>query len=171
MGIAIRYDDSAELGDDQIVDRDLTALLGQLRDLSVKLSTALTPQSFDAADGEVVYSLVTDILRYRRLRDKVLGSELFGEPAWDILLELFAAEASGKKLSVSGACYASGVPSSTALRWIVRLEKEGLIERVDDPLDGRRSWLELTERAERSIHEFVSQMAIGFGRAAQLPRC
>ena len=167
--IAIRDDHPATFEDEQFTDPDLTELLGQLRDVSAKLSNALSPQAVDSADGQVAYSLVKDILRFRRLRDRLLGHDLFGEPAWDILLELFAAKGSGKKLSVSGACYASGVPSSTALRWIVRLEKEAWIQRVDDPLDGRRSWLALTDRAERCIREFVSQMAIGFGQAAQCP--
>jgi hypothetical protein len=159
------------LHEDGVSDPDVADLAGQLRELSAKLANALRPQSAGNQDGELVYSLVKDVLRFRRLRNRLLGGDLFGEPAWDILLELFAADWSGEKLSVSGACYVSGVPSSTALRWIVRLEREGWIQRVDDPLDGRRSWLTLTDRAAKSIREFVTQMAIGFGQAAQYPRC
>src|SRR5438067_13561168 len=48
--------------------------------------------------------LVQEILRSRRQREKIFGDELFGEPAWDILLELFSAELAQRKLSVSGAC-------------------------------------------------------------------
>jgi hypothetical protein len=169
--IAIEQDQRAVLNEDQISDPDLVDLLGQLRDVSAKLSSALKPQDSRKDDGELVYSLVKDILRFRRLRNSLLGGDLFGEPAWDILLEIFAADWSGEKLSVSGACYVSGVPSSTALRWIARLEREGWIQRVDDPLDGRRSWLMLTDRAERSIREFVNRMAIGFAQAARSPHC
>ena len=169
--IALKKDQASVLDDEQISTADLGDLAGQLRDLSVKLSSALQTQEPSNDDGDLVYSLVKDILRFRRLRNRLLGGDLFGEPAWDILLELFAADWSGDKLSVSAACYVSGVPSSTALRWVVRLEREGWIQRVDDPLDGRRSWLMLTDRAERSMREVVSQMAAAFVRAAEYPPC
>jgi DNA-binding MarR family transcriptional regulator len=169
--IAIEPDQRAALREDEMSDLDLGDLVGQLRDLSAKLANALKPQDPNHHDGEVVYSLVKDILRFRRLRNRLLGADLFGEPAWEILLELFAANWSGERLSVSGACYVSGVPSSTALRWIVRLERDGWIERVDDPLDRRRSWLRLTDGAEKRLREFITQMAIGFAQAAQCPLC
>lgn len=165
--IAIDQDQSGSLTFNELSDVGIDDLLGQLRNLSVRLSSALRPRSADDADGELIHTLVKDVLRFRRLRNKLLGGDLFGEPAWDILLELFAADWSGEKLSVSGACYVSGVPSSTALRWIVRLENEGWVERTDDPLDGRRTWLTLTSRAERTIRDFLRQMAAGFAQAAQ----
>lgn len=65
----------------------------------------------------------------RRLRDQAAGIRLFGEPAWDILLDLFASEAEGKAVSVSSACLAASVPMTTALRWLARLEAEALVER------------------------------------------
>jgi DNA-binding MarR family transcriptional regulator len=153
--------------DGEIPEADLDDLLGQLRDLSLKLSSALRPEAAGTCDGEVVYALVKDILRFRRLRNKLLGDDLFGEPAWDILLELFAADWSGEKLSVSGACYASGVPASTGLRWVVRLENEGWIQRIEDSRDKRRSWLMLTDRAHKTISAFLAKMAVSFAQAPQ----
>lgn len=94
----------------------------------------------------------------RRTRDKFFGHGLFGEPAWDILLELYAAKGTGRKVSVSGACYATGVPLSTALRWIVRLEKCGWVRRFNDPLDKRRAWLTLSDEADIKMGECLSRM-------------
>jgi DNA-binding MarR family transcriptional regulator len=88
------------------------------------------------------------IYNARRKRDRSLDGfqDLVGEPAWDILLCLLAADRENAEVSVSSACFASGVPATTGLRWVRRLEERGLIARSDDPLDGRRSLLNLTEK-------------------------
>lgn len=134
-------------------------LLGELEALSTRLCGALRVPRAISIDEQTLHSQVANVLRLRRQRNKLFGGELFGEPAWDILLELYAAEGTGRKLSVSGACYVSGVPSSTALRWILRLEKDGWIKRAGDPLDKRRTWLTLCDHAEKKMREFLSLMA------------
>jgi DNA-binding MarR family transcriptional regulator len=143
----------------QFSDSDVDNLLTQLRDLSTRLSGVLRPADPNSISEPMLHSQVTNILRLRRQRNKLFGGDLFGEPAWDILLELYAAAGNGRKLSVSGACYASGVPVTTALRWILRLEKDGWIRRTEDPLDKRRSWLMLCDDTEKKMCEFLSMMA------------
>jgi len=88
------------------------------------------------------------IYNSRRKRDRALDgyADLMGEPAWDILLCLLAASRENAEVSVSSACFASGVPATTGLRWVARLEERGLIERVDDPFDRRRTLLQLSEK-------------------------
>lgn len=81
----------------------------------------------------------------RRLRPRIFEDEaLFGEPAWDILLDLFIAEAEGKTLSVTAACIGAAVPTSTALRWLAILETRGYVRRENDTTDARRVFLRLT---------------------------
>jgi DNA-binding IclR family transcriptional regulator len=74
-----------------------------------------------------------------------LPPELFGEPAWDILLDLHAAAARGLAVSVSNACLAADAPASTALRWLQHLQAEGLVERLADATDARRHYVRLTD--------------------------
>ncbi|MDE2442650.1 MAG: MarR family transcriptional regulator, partial [Betaproteobacteria bacterium] len=40
-------------------------------------------------------------LKARRLREEMFGSELFSDPAWDILLDLYTAEARGESVQIS----------------------------------------------------------------------
>src|SRR6185503_13969819 len=129
--------------------------LDQLRDKLVANCTSDTVVS-DA----VLCRLAKEIVRSRRQREKIFGADLFGEPAWDILLELYAAGLGQQKLSVSGACYASAVPHTTGLRWVLKLEKDGWIRRVNDPFDGRRSWVELTEEALAAMRKHLIQLAL-----------
>src|SRR5687768_13422735 len=71
--------------------------------------------------------VVRQILAMRRARAKFFEPDLFAEPAWDILLELYSADLRGSKISVSRACIGSNVPYTTALRCIRRLHDKGLI--------------------------------------------
>ena len=59
--------------------------------------------------------------------------------------ELYALHLEQQRASVSSLYAASSVPGSTALRWIAKLEHEGLVVRTDDSLDARRSWIKLTD--------------------------
>jgi DNA-binding MarR family transcriptional regulator len=137
----------------------------QLEDIQLQIDRIrgqlLSPaRSAGTADKSLLKVLVQEILRSRRRREKLFGGDLFGEPAWDILLELFSAELAQKKLSVSAACYASAVPHTTALRWLGKLEDDGWITRMDDPFDGRRSWLVLTDHGSDRMRHFLSNVAI-----------
>lgn len=147
-----------EAAPDRDPEVEVEALLGQLLEISVRLSGALRVED-PPADANHCSELVAEILRFRKYRNKAFGDDLFGEPAWDILLELYTAARTGRRLSVSGACYVSGVPQSTALRWITRLERDGHIVRINDPFDGRRSWLALSEESERKMDDLLSRMA------------
>lgn len=84
----------------------------------------------------------------RRYREKTFGSsQLFGEPTWDILLDLFIAELKNTKMQTTSVCIGAQVPQTTALRWITLLEREDLVHRYRDKGDSRRVYIQLTERA------------------------
>ncbi len=97
--------------------------------------------------------------RLRRMREKLLGPDLFADPAWDMLLDLYVEYKAGRSPSVSSLCLASHVPVTTALRWITKLEHDGLITRSHDPKDGRRIYVHLApatiEKLDRVIDGFI----------------
>ncbi len=96
----------------------------------------------------------------RRLRDEIFEEpSIFGEPAWDLLLDIATAEASGKRLQISSACIGSCVPPTTALRWISILEKKGLIRRESDWADARRNFLRLTHEGAEKIERYFERIA------------
>jgi DNA-binding MarR family transcriptional regulator len=76
----------------------------------------------------------------RRRRNAIFGnsSDAFGEPSWDLLLDLFHSEGSGRQISLSSGCIASDSPTTTAMRHVRGLETRGLIRRERDPSDARR---------------------------------
>ena len=96
--------------------------------------------------------------RKRRSRERIFErSDLFADPAWDILIDLFIAYEEGQGISISSACIASAVPTTTALRWLKLLEEEGHILRNNDPSDARRINLYLSETTANKVRQFFSE--------------
>ncbi len=108
--------------------------------------------------------VIRQAIRARRLRDKHFGAGLFEDPAWDMLLDLFAAHLERAEVSVSSLCIAAAVAPTTALRWIGRMTDAGLFERQPDPFDRRRAFMALSKTALEQMRAYVSAM-----RAQGLP--
>lgn len=115
-----------------------------------------------AAGAEDLADLVRGIISARAARRRFFGDELFADPAWDILLELYTFRSSQQRTSVSKLCLTAGVPTTTALRWIEKLHSDGLVERQPDPLDARRVWISLSERGYEAMTSYLE--AIGENR-------
>lgn len=91
----------------------------------------------------------------RRKRAAIFGNpELFGEPAWDILLDLYIAHGEGKPVSVSSACIGSAAPPTTGLRWLGVLADHGFVLRENDPEDHRRLLVRLTRSGITAMERF-----------------
>ncbi|MEO6387187.1 MAG: winged helix DNA-binding protein [Croceibacterium sp.] len=108
--------------------------------------------------------LVRRIIRQRQLRTRFFDSELFADPAWDMLLDLSAARVEHTRVSVTSLCIASGVPPTTALRWIGQMTEAGLLERVEDDSDRRRAFIALTQSAADAMAHYFAAL----GRTAAL---
>lgn len=102
---------------------------------------------------------VRDVLRARRLRDRFFGNGLFEDPAWDMLLDLFAARLEGGRVSVSSLCIAAAVAPTTALRWIGKLTALRLLVREPDASDRRRAFVALSDQATAAMHRYVAALA------------
>ncbi len=108
--------------------------------------------------------LVRKIIRQRQLRARFFEGDLFADPAWDMLLDLTAARAEHVRVSVTSLCIASGVPPTTALRWIGQMTDAGLLQRVDDETDRRRAFITLTDKAADAMARYFAEL----GAAATL---
>ena len=94
------------------------------------------------------------LIRKRQARARFFEAELFADPAWDILLDLTAARAEGRRVSVTSLCIASGVPPTTALRWIAQMTRQGLLRREEDLVDRRRAFIALSGSAVEAMARY-----------------
>ncbi len=96
----------------------------------------------------------------RRKREAILGNaHLLGEPAWDILLDLYIATGEGHEVSVSSACIGSAAPATTGLRWLGVLQEQGLVERFNDPTDQRRVLVKLSPLGLERMEIYFAEVA------------
>lgn len=101
---------------------------------------------------------VRRVLRQRRMREQYFPADLFADPAWDMLLDLYAARLERQPVSVSSLCIAAAVPATTALRWIKTMTDAGLFLREADPHDGRRIFIGLAEGAFDSLARYFEAL-------------
>lgn len=105
--------------------------------------------------------LVREILRQRDMRAHFFQGTLFGDPAWDMLLDITAAYAERKRVSITSLCIASRVPQTTALRWIAHMTNAGLLKRENDDVDKRRAFVTLTSRAADAVSRYFAAIEPG----------
>jgi DNA-binding MarR family transcriptional regulator len=108
--------------------------------------------------------LIRRIIRHRQLRARFFEGDLFADPAWDILLDLAAARAEHRRVSVTSLCIASGVPPTTALRWIGQMVEAGLLERVEDEADRRRAFIALADKAADAMARYFAELGSSAAR-------
>ena len=101
--------------------------------------------------------IAESIYRARRRRERYFSPELFAEPAWDFLLDLFISKARTQRVSTTSVTEAAGVPIATGHRWLSHLEKQGLMRRYAAPDDARLTLLELTDKGYRLMHSYVTE--------------
>lgn len=108
------------------------------------------------AGFEVDPAEVRQRIRARRARDQYFGAGMFEDPAWDMLLDLYAAHLEHRRVSVSSLCIAAAVAPTTALRWIGKMTDSGLFERHPDPLDRRRAFMALSPKALQAMRGYFA---------------
>ena len=105
--------------------------------------------------------LVRAVQAARTRRFAFFDADMFADPAWDMLLELYGLHLEQISVSISGLCDSLFVPATTALRWMTRLEKDGLVFRRDDPNDARRSWVTLSPLGIEKMGRYFEMLPFG----------
>jgi LPS sulfotransferase NodH len=115
--------------------------------------------SFDPATpaNDISAGWIRSILRARRRREEIFGAEIFADPAWDILLELYAIELERGRITISRLCDVATVPFSTGVRHISQLEQSGLLVRQRDPNDRRRTFVKLSRLGAVGMAEYFGK--------------
>lgn len=132
--------------------------MAQLKALSAQDGQTVAPRTTARSPVSIGADEVRQLLKARRMREAYFDSELFADPAWDILLDLYAAHLEDNKVSVSSLCIAANVPPTTALRWIRSMTDASILVRRDDESDGRRVWIELSDGALAKLVGYFTRL-------------
>lgn len=146
----------------QIALRQLGCLQAQACRLAAAIEAAAGDDSAHADGARApTDELVRSIQQARLDRIRFFPPQLFADPAWDMLLELYAAQLAELEVSVADLCIASYAPATVALECLSALERERLVERQTDPFDERRFTLTLSDRAIRAFTDYFAYMPKG----------
>lgn len=102
----------------------------------------------------------TLVQRQIKMRERFLPARFLGEPAWNMLLELFCQFAGGAKISAKSLKICASCPDTTATRTIERLEEAGLIDRTDSPFDGRVKLFGLTRSGVVGVGRILERITV-----------
>lgn len=144
----------------QQLSDEVTRIASTLARLAVGADRKADRQLLSARGAlDVPVELVRSVIRARQVRRRYFDEELFADPAWDMLLDLFQAELLQCRVSISSLCVAAAVPATTALRWIQSLTDRDLLRRRPDPHDGRRVFIELSPEASKGMRRYFNEVA------------
>ncbi len=79
------------------------------------------------SDYDEMASLAESILEFRRQRSRVFPKEIFGELAWELLREVFIADARGDAITARMAVAKNAGAGAVMSRWLKYLTAEGLL--------------------------------------------
>lgn len=135
----------------------MAAAEGEEAPLAPVVAAPAAPQASQGAPDAAVRSALDYLSALRRLRQDSGALAGLDEPSWTILLEVYRAEITGRRLSVSKLCSLDEASQTTAWRRIRSMEEAGLLLRDQDPADARRSFVMLTELSSRSVADFMAR--------------
>jgi CheY-like chemotaxis protein len=132
------------------------ALLERVRTALAEDDNDNSSETAEAAPTPKTYrELVSSLLAERKAAQRHVHAELFSDPCWDMLLELYATVLDGKQTSLTGLCFAAGVPLTTATRRLDDLVTAGLASKTYDAVDRRRVIVGLTIEGRSRLESFL----------------
>jgi DNA-binding MarR family transcriptional regulator len=118
-------------------------------------------QTGSAAQRALLRGYANQIRFSRDLRHKSFDRNLFGEPAWDILLTLYMIDGDQRRLSTRDLSKHADLALTTALRWLDYLEEQSLIARKTNPFDRRVIYVELSDKGRSAMDRYLIRMHEG----------
>lgn len=140
--------------------------MGQLECVTASLLSKISPnhrqkKNVDSSSSCLDVSAASKIRRMFEERDEreeaFENSRFISDPGLGILLEMYLAKITQRRICVSDLCIASRVLHTTVLLWISLYEKRNLIRRIPDRIDARRIYLELTPVASERLAKYLAK--------------
>lgn len=116
----------------------------------------------EAVSSSALAQFATVELKARKIRELSFPRGVAGEPAWNMLLDLYVSESKRQKTQTSYLIAESGAAHATGHRHLEYLLHEGLVRRTISEDDRRSKYVELTEQGyikmESYLSEYLSQI-------------
>jgi hypothetical protein len=97
-------------------------------------------------------------LRWGRLKTQTLdtGNGLFADSCWSMCLDIYICGLKEERVTVSAIAHSSGIPMTTAMRYINVMAEQGLIEKSPNPADNRMIFVSISLSCKDKIENLLS---------------
>jgi DNA-binding MarR family transcriptional regulator len=113
-------------------------------------------------DFKITEDHIQSLLLARRARTALFGNELFSDPAWDLLLELYAARLGERTTSLAHLAQAIDTPPSTLARWVTALNENGLTTSTANSPDPAKIIVSLTDQGLTKLEQLAKRWGAAF---------
>lgn len=97
-------------------------------------------------------------LRWGRRKSEALdaGNGLFTDSCWNMCLDIYICGLKEERVTVSGIAHSSGIPMTTAMRYINVMAEQGLIQKTQNPADNRMTFVSVSPDCMNKINDLLS---------------
>jgi DNA-binding MarR family transcriptional regulator len=140
---------------------EIRALAHQLLSWADRLSVGSEPgrEMTEEDRHDLILGLAVATREARRLRGAIFPDIPFGNPDWDVMLDLFIQEMKGFRTSLDHLALTGDLSASTVYESVDTLVRHGLFERTPDRFDNRVVWLSLTVAGRQGLVDLFAQWA------------
>lgn len=149
------------MADEGRTRNDLAAALRRIAaalDGSAKAAPAPAPRAERPTD-RVASETARRMLEAIDLRSQYFDGELFSDPAWSLMLDIYGQMSRGRRTSLAGAAGSARAPVNTAQRWINLLTERGFLVQKTEGRDPKRVYVELSPDLFDCMTAYLGQVA------------
>ena len=101
-------------------------------------------------------------LHWGRLKSQTLdsGNGLFADSCWNMCLDIYICGLKDERVTVSAIAHSSGIPMTTAMRYINVMVEQGLIEKTPNPADHRMVFVSVSADCLAKINNLLSSAPV-----------
>jgi hypothetical protein len=107
-------------------------------------------------------------LQWGRLKSAALdaGNGLFADACWNMCLDIYICGLKDEQVTVSAIAHSSGIPMTTAMRYINVMVEQGLLEKSPNPADNRMIFVAVSPECSIKIRDLLSSAPFGISDSA-----
>ena len=107
--------------------------------------------------GAEMVEAAASALRAEQERATFFGADMFPNPGWAMLLQIYVSDARGNAVDTDALCAAAGVPETVALRHLAVLVSAKLVRRQPHAGRPEATCLALTPAGEKALCDYFSR--------------
>lgn len=112
----------------------------------------------DKLTRDVLLDRAQKCLHWGRLKTGTLdaGNGLFADSCWNMCLDIYICGLKDEQVTVSAIAHSSGIPMTTAMRYINVMVEQGVLEKSPNPADNRMIFVAVSPGCLEKIEALLS---------------